>query len=420
MDGRAPAPPPQGSVLESPWHRNPDSPYLRPKERRKSRMTPLPVAPERFSIPPSPTWSTGMDLTRSATLRSMVRKDAEDRPGVYRMLGPQGELLYVGKSIRVRTRLLSYFRAEPGEKAGKLIRDAREITWDYVPNEFSALLKEMRLIKRWRPRYNVEHKRKRSFAFIKVTRESAPRVLPVTRVLPDGATYYGPFPRPRFLAATLRELTHVLGLRDCPANVPMVFGDQLEIFSKGITPRCLRAETGSCLGPCCGGCGSGEYRARAEVARRFLEGKTREPLQLLRQEMAAAAGALEYEYAGMVRDRLARLESLQQELVGFRGRVEGLSFVYRIPGFKGDARLYLIRKGLVEGEIPDPRGREKRARVRKKVEEVYSRPPVQVGALTQEAASEILLVARWFRLREEELRRALPPEEWIRKHGTAA
>jgi excinuclease ABC subunit C len=336
------------------------------------------------------------------------------------MLGPQGELLYVGKSIRVRTRLLSYFRADPSEKPGKLIRDTREITWEYVPNEFAALLREMRLIKRWRPRYNVEHKRKRSFAFIKITREPAPRVLPVTRVLPDGGTYFGPFPRPRFLAATLRELTHIVGLRDCPATVPVIFRDQLEIFSQGRTPRCLRAETGSCLGPCCGGCSSRDYRRQAEVARRFLEGKTKEPLRLLREEMDRAAAALEYEYAGMVRDRLTRLESLQREMVGFRGRVEGLSFVYKIPGFKGDDRFYVIRKGLVEEEIPRLRGRRNRERARRKVEEVYSRPPVQIGSLTQESASEILLVARWFRLREEELKRTLPPAEWMKKYGTAA
>lgn len=359
-------------------------------------------------------------MTRSSALRAQVRQNAEDRPGIYRMLGPRGELLYVGKSIRVRTRLLSYFRAHPGEKAGKLIRDSRGITWEYVPNEFSALVREMRLIKRWRPRYNVEHKRKRSFAFIKVTREPAPRVVPVTRVLPDGGTYYGPFPRPRSLALTLRELTHILGLRDCVAAVPMVFGDQLEIFKQGLTPRCLRAETASCLGPCCGGCDTQEYQARIEVARRFLEGKSEAPLHLIRQEMNRAATALEYEYAAMVRDRLTRLESLQRELVGFRGRVEGLSFVYRIPGFKGDDRIYLIRKGLVEEEIPHPRGKKNREKTLRKIGEVYARPPVQAGALTQEAASEILLVARWFRLRQEELLRTLPPEEWMKKYGTAA
>lgn len=361
-------------------------------------------------------------MVQNPALRAYVRQHAEDRPGVYRMLGPEEELLYVGKSVRVKSRVLSYFRAEPGEKAAKLIRDTCQITWEYVPNEFAALVREMRLIKQWRPRYNVEHKRTRAFAFIKVTREPAPRILPVVRVLPDGGTYFGPFPRPRLLGETLRELAHILGLRDCPSTVPTFFDDQLELFGRGMTPRCIRAETGSCLGPCCGACSAAGYLARVELARRFLEGRTREPLRLLHEEMERAAERLEYEYAALIRDRLNRLESLQQELVAFKGRVEGLSFVYRVRGFKGDDRLYLIRKGMVEEEIPHPRGREKRARATRKVEKVYSgpQPLLQPGSLTQEKASEILLVARWFRLRERELARTLSPERWLSEFGLPA
>ena len=124
-------------------------------------------------------------------LRAYVRQHAEDRPGVYRMMGPEGEILYVGKSVRVKSRLLSYFRAEPREKAGKLIRDTTSVAWEYVPNEFAALVTELRLIKRWLPRYNSEHKRKRSFAFIKITRELAPRILPVGRILQDDGDQAG-------------------------------------------------------------------------------------------------------------------------------------------------------------------------------------------------------------------------------------
>jgi excinuclease ABC subunit C len=351
------------------------------------------------------------------SLRAYVRQHAEDRPGIYRMLGPMKEILYVGKSVRVKTRLLSYFRADPREKAGKLIRDTQSIEWDYVPNEFSALVTEMRLIKRWRPRYNVEHKRKRSFAFIKITREPAPRVMAVARILPDGATYFGPFPRPKFLAYTIRELSHVLGLRDCPSTVPMIFGDQLEIFGGKRSPACIRSQTGSCLGPCCGGCSTRDYEERVETARSFLEGRNRTPLTLLQEEMEYASRALEFEYAALVRDRQERLAALQKELVGFRGRVEGLSFVYRVLGFNGDDRLYLIRKGLVEGDIAHPRGRKRKLRAARRVEEIFSAPPPDLRALSQEAAAEILLVARWFRLRSREMNRTRKPADWITEYA---
>ena len=76
-------------------------------------------------------------------LREHVRLKAEDRPGIYRMLDGNGGVIYVGKSVRVRTRVLSYFNAPEGEKAELLMREARAIEWEYVPNEFEALLKEI-------------------------------------------------------------------------------------------------------------------------------------------------------------------------------------------------------------------------------------------------------------------------------------
>ena len=80
------------------------------------------------------------------TLREHVRATAENRPGVYRWLGPSDEVLYVGKSVRVRSRLLSYFRADRGEKAAEMIREATRVSWEYVPTEFGSLVSEMRLI----------------------------------------------------------------------------------------------------------------------------------------------------------------------------------------------------------------------------------------------------------------------------------
>ena len=231
------------------------------------------------------------------TLREHIRAQAENRPGVYRMYGPGDELLYVGKSVHLRTRLLSYFRASKGEKAWELISEAGRVSWEYVPNEFAALIHEMKLIQKWQPRFNVQHKRKRIYAFVKVTREQAPRMLPVTRIAEDGATYYGPFPRVGALARTIRELAHVLRLRDCPSTTPVFFDDQLEIFSGGRMPRCIRADLDSCLAPCCGRPTAAEYRQAVDVARRFLEGRAEQPLRELEQQMGAAAARMDFEYA---------------------------------------------------------------------------------------------------------------------------
>src|SRR6266480_4070798 len=116
-----------------------------------------------------------------AIMRSNVKDTAADRPGVYRMLSSDGEILYVGKSKQVRTRLLSYFRcAYPEEKGARILRSADKIEWEYTPSEFAALLQELRQIKRFRPRYNVAMKRDgRNYSFIKLTRGAAPKLLVV-------------------------------------------------------------------------------------------------------------------------------------------------------------------------------------------------------------------------------------------------
>ena len=82
--------------------------------------------------------------------------------------------------------------------------------------------------------------------------------------------------------------------------------------------------------------------------------------------------------------------------------------------------MYLIRKGLVEEEIIKPRGKVGRQRAARKVEKIFHPPPPEACALSQEAASEILLVARWFRLREQELTRALKPEEWLSAYAPSS
>lgn len=351
------------------------------------------------------------------TLREHVRASAENRPGVYRMFGPDGQLLYVGKSIRVRSRLLSYFRAARGEKAWELARESARIDWEYIPNEFAALVREMKQIQSAQPRFNVQHKRRKIYSFVKITSEAAPRVLPVTRIAVDGAQYFGPFPRVGAVARIVRELAHTLGLRDCPGPTPVFYGDQLEIFGSGRMPRCLRAELRSCLAPCCGRPTLAEYAAAVTTARAFLEGRGAGPLREIEARMADASRRMDFEYAALLRDRLERLGRFREELTGFRGTVEDLSFVYRVPGHHGDDRVYLIRKGRIRRDLPLPKGRAARARVAAAVEEVYDTPDHGPSALSSEEAAEILLVARWFKLNPGERRRTVTPADWLRDHG---
>jgi len=358
-------------------------------------------------------------MSRTAELRDHVREHARDRPGVYRMIGPSGEVLYVGKSVRVRTRLLSYFRARRGEKAAEIIGHAHGIEWDYVPNEFAALLTEMRQIKRWRPIYNVEHKRDRQYCFIKCTREAAPRLLLVGDVADDGALYYGPFRGRARVREAIRELSDLLELRDCRATTRMRFADQLELFRLEASPLCYRGEIGRCLAPCAGRCTQSEYHARVDLACQFLEGRADTPLTVLRERMMRAAERLQFEYAAALRDRAERLDGVRRELLALRGSIQSMTYLYRVPAHEGPDRLYLIRNGLVRAEFDWPQTPDDAARVAETIREELSRVEPSLLPVSSHQAAEILLVARWFRLNPEERSRLMDPAELLDARLTA-
>lgn len=350
-------------------------------------------------------------------LRDEVHAGAEERPGVYRWLAPDGRILYVGKSVRLRSRLLTYFRENTG-KTARLVSEASSVGWDYTPNEFAALFREMHLIRAWQPEYNVQHKRDRRYGFIKITREPAPRLIPVTRLHNDGARYYGPFAQTLWLSHAVHELSLATGLRDCSADTPIHFADQLEMFASGRTPRCIRAETGTCLAPCASRCTAAEYNSRLSVARAFLETRNRAPLDRLADSLKRAAERLDFEYAERLHDRMGTLEKLWDHLSVFRGRLENLNLVYPVPGFGGDDRVYLIRRGRIWGEMPWPKGDAARRRAAEVVEDAF-RPVLadRDANLEADAAAEALMTVSWFSKRPGERRRAVAPERWLAGRG---
>ena len=347
-----------------------------------------------------------------ATLRGEVRAAAEDRPGIYRMLSSDGEILYIGKAKRVRTRLMSYFRcAYPEEKGARILREAHAIDWEYTPSEFAALLRELALIKQLRPRFNVAMKRDdRHYVFIKLTRGAAPKLLVVRGAGSEPAIYYGPFLGARRVSEAVRELSDALSLRDCSQEQHIVFGDQQELFQ--LTPRtpgCIRLEVRKCLGPCVAACSADQYQTQVDLARAFLEGTNDGPIAHLRAEMDACAELLNFERAAVMRDKLQRLETLREMFSRMRFAVETLSFAYRVSGHDGDDRVYLIRRGTVRAEARAPRSARDRAQLRAMVRDVFDPPERSTGAVPTHEIDELLLLSSWFRRNPGELERTKPP-----------
>lgn len=339
-----------------------------------------------------------------------MRAGARNLPGTYRMLAESGEILYVGKSKQVRARLLSYFRAREGEKALRIIGEAHALEWEYEPSEFAALLRELELIKRFRPRFNVQLKRDGRYSFLKLTAGAAPKLLVVRSVSDDSATYFGPFRGGRRIEDAVRELNDVLGLRDCALSTPMRFADQPDLFGVEWTPACHRASLRRCAGPCAALCTEAEYQGRVALARAFLDGDADEPLRWLATRMTEASERWNFEYAAQLRDRMQRLELLREEFARLREALDRLSFLYTVPGHEGDARVYLVRRGTVRACVPAPRASRERRRLAALVDRHYG-PPEPDGALVaKHQVDEILLIARWFRMHPEEFERTVAPE----------
>lgn len=344
-------------------------------------------------------------------MHAHVRDHAENRPAVYRMVTADGEVVYVGKSKRLRSRLLSYFRgAFPDDKGARILRDADWIEWEYMPSEFAALLGELRAIKKYRPRRNVALKSDaRNLCFIKLTGGVAPRLTVVRGPgNDDRALYYGPFLGAVSVGDAARELSDVLGLRDCTLDRKMRFSDQAELFQLAPrTPGCLRYEVRRCLGPCVAACTSMEYMDRVALARRFLDGTDDGPMELLRGEMLLASERLEFERAASYRDKLHRLEALRTQFGRLRFAVESLSFVYRVPGVDGKDRVYVIRRGRVRAEMDAPGSAQEQSALDHMLDEVFA-DAIDGLQVPSHEVDELLLLSSWFRRFPDEMQRTEP------------
>jgi len=354
--------------------------------------------------------SAESDVTR---LRDHVRAGARNVPGVYLMRGAHGEVLYVGKSTQLRTRLLSYFRLPwPAHRHARLLRETASIEWETQPSEFAALLREVRLIRAHLPRYNKKSARPLDrWWMITVGGGPAPRLKvqrasAAVRAQPANFVYgsvgmIGPFSSRAPLAGALRVLNDALGLRDCPDRVPMVLRDAAELFDLtqypqlARTPGCHRYETRRCLGPCVSACSGEEYRVQLSRARAVLEGRDSSPQQMLVREMSVASAAQSYERAGWLRDRLAALQELDEQLARVREAISAPSGIYAVRGRDGEDRLYLLRFGRVVGEAACTDLEAMSA-----LQDYAARPSGVASGISPSQLDEVLMVSQWFRTRD--------------------
>jgi excinuclease ABC subunit C len=235
----------------------------------------------------------------------LKRKLAElpDEPGCYLFRDARGTIIYVGKAISLRKRVQSYFRAatlrSADPKLRGLVRGVADLDILVLHNEAEAVLTEGRLIKEYRPRYNVDFKDDKRFLLIRCgIQDPFPTVHAVRLQREDGALYFGPYASSPSARAAVEFVQKRFGLRRCPYAEP----------GPDAHTHCINDIVRFCSAPCIGRITPADYRARVEEACAFLRGARPQFLEELRETMRDAATRQNYERAAILRDTVRLLE----------------------------------------------------------------------------------------------------------------
>ncbi len=251
--------------------------------------------------------------------------EAPETPGVYQFKDGRGRVIYVGKAKNLRRRVLSYFSKELDTKTGAMVARARRLEFVVTATEVEALILENRLIKQYRPRYNINLRDDKTYPYVKITTgETWPRAFLTRRIVDDGHSYFGPF-MGHHMASRVMELirTHTQ-VRTC------------SIAIDGTLPRpCLYHDMGACLGPCVAGLTTeAEYAAAVEEVVMLLQGRHDELEPRLETQMWKASEAADFERAARYRDLIRAVRELAR---GQHVEVPGSGAV-DVVGVHGDGR----------------------------------------------------------------------------------
>jgi excinuclease ABC subunit C len=265
-------------------------------------------------------------------VRTLPRK-----PGVYRMIGGDGEVLYVGKARSLRSRVAAY--TQPTRLATRLMRmvsATRTMEFSITGSEAEALLLENNLIKRFRPRFNVLLRDDKSFPYIVIRRDTEWPQLAKHRGTREPANeYFGPFASATAVNRTLYALQRAFPLRSCSDGV----------FVTRTRP-CLQFQIKRCTAPCVGRIDKTEYGAIVDEVRGFLGGRNREVQQALSQRMEQASSNLEFERAAVLRDRIRALAHIQShQAISLPSIDEADIFAVHAEGGQVCVEVFFLRAG---------------------------------------------------------------------------
>jgi len=228
-------------------------------------------------------------------------------PGVYLFKNLEGDVIYVGKAIKLRNRLNSYFRENQTGKTRILVSKIVNFDTILVDSEADALLLENSLIKKYKPKYNILLKDDKSYPWICIKKERFPRVFSTRRVIKDGSEYFGPYTSVRMVRVLLELLKELFPIRTCNFNLS---ADHIE---SGKFKVCLEYHIKNCLGPCENYQSEESYSEDMEQIRSILKGNTKHVLSILEDRMRQSSADFEFEEAHIWKQKWESLKEYSRK-----------------------------------------------------------------------------------------------------------
>ncbi|MCA9370716.1 MAG: excinuclease ABC subunit UvrC [Candidatus Peregrinibacteria bacterium] len=245
-------------------------------------------------------------------LRKRVQK-APEKPGIYRWLNKDGDVLYIGKAKNLRNRLKSYVQKEPDKSLGpwklSLIKHIADLDVTVTDTELEALILETNLIKELKPKYNVLMKDDKNYVYVRISDDEYPELTVVRQMSDDKAVYFGPYLSAYNIKRTLDTLHEIFNFRACKKSIECNNKNP-----KTLTP-CLQYQIGQCNGLCVGDISKKQYQERIEEVMRFLKGDRKPAMHALKDLMDSAAAQKKFERAAKLRDTLLYIQSLEEKQV---------------------------------------------------------------------------------------------------------